>query len=96
MLKARQRLAKPMLDIGRTSWQPPAVTKLGTYKIDLGVCAQVLLPALRMDMERLALPACVAMAEGEALRTTGVPVTFLLAFPVQQALSGLPWCQHKS
>ena len=65
-LKARLRHAKPLLGTGQVSWQPCA--RLGTHKIDQGMCAQVLLPALRKDMERLAAPAGVETAEGEASR----------------------------
>ena len=87
MLKPRLRLAKSLLAMGQMLWQAPVVAKLGTHEIDKGICTQVLLPALRKDMERLALPACGAAAQGEAICNSGLPVTSLPASPVQQALS---------
>ena len=72
MLKARLRLAKPLLEAGQLLWQPPVVAKLGSHEIDYSMCAQVLLPALRADMERLALPTCGVSGEGEATCMSGL------------------------
>ena len=96
MLKARLRLAKPLLEAGQLLWQPPVVAKLGSHEIDYSMCAQVLLPALRADMERLALPTCGVSGEGEATCMSGLSGTSVLALPALQALSWLTPCSHRS